>query len=183
MLGIYNSNMIHNVLNFHSHITHECIMTHLTLGAHSQIIDNNIWNNYPVLASLKSFLVIHTLRVPGFDRDYLPYIIVCHSLVWYSSFFFSQAEWLYELNKAIGTHLNEEKHGGRGRGQFGLLSPPRDRHASHVYSSRTPHLKEAKYSGMWRIGAMHGQWVVNGKYTDFFSLHFLHHWLHCINRC
>ena len=70
-----------------------------------------------------------------------------------------QAEWLRAINQATDKILTDQKNLVRPRSSAGgRLTPPLARQATHVFYKNAL-LKDAKYTGMWLAGKMHGQFV------------------------
>lgn len=83
-----------------------------------------------------------------------------------------KAEWLWATNSAIDKVLSDQKHMTRPAISTGRLTPPLSRHATHIFY-KNPQMKDAKYTGMWLAGKMHGQgeliWPDGRKYAGRFK--------------
>ncbi|CAK1603467.1 unnamed protein product [Parnassius mnemosyne] len=78
-----------------------------------------------------------------------------------------KTEWIHSFNTSIRTALNKET----------LFKPPAIRTASYIFSNKNTFYKEAKYSGRWLDGKMHGhgkvEWPDGKLYVGQFQLNTL----------
>lgn len=78
-----------------------------------------------------------------------------------------KTEWVHSLNSTIRTVLNKDS----------TFKPPAIRSANYTFSNKAPFYKEAKYTGRWLDGKIHGsgkvEWADGKTYVGQFQLNAL----------